>query len=91
VLSTRGIFDTKREMRNRKNMSDRRFAGKVALVTGATSGIGQACAIAFATAGAKVACVGRKENALQDVSARIRALDSEALEINADLASADEL
>jgi NAD(P)-dependent dehydrogenase (short-subunit alcohol dehydrogenase family) len=69
-------------------MSDRRFAGKVALVTGATSGIGQACAIAFATAGAKVACVGRKENALQDVSARIRALDSEALEINADLASA---
>jgi NAD(P)-dependent dehydrogenase (short-subunit alcohol dehydrogenase family) len=75
-------------MRNRKNMSDRRFAGKVALVTGATSGIGQACAIAFATAGAKVACVGRKENALLDVSARIRALDSEALEINADLASA---
>jgi NAD(P)-dependent dehydrogenase (short-subunit alcohol dehydrogenase family) len=71
-------------------MSDRRFAGKVALVTGATSGIGQACAIAFATAGAKVACVGRKENALQDVSARIRALDSEALEINADLASADD-
>jgi NAD(P)-dependent dehydrogenase (short-subunit alcohol dehydrogenase family) len=69
-------------------MSDRRFAGKVALVTGATSGIGQACAVAFATAGAKVACVGRKENALQDVSARIRALDSEALEINADLASA---
>lgn len=69
-------------------MSDRRFAGKVALVTGATSGIGQACAIAFATAGAKVACVGRKENALHDVSGRIRALDSEALEINADLASA---
>src|ERR1700755_310703 len=27
-----------------RNMSDKRFAGKVALVTGATSGIGQACA-----------------------------------------------
>lgn len=71
-------------------MSDKRFAGKVALVTGATSGIGQACAIAFATAGAKVACIGRKENALQDVTARIRALDSQALVIQADLSSAAE-
>ena len=71
-------------------MSDRKFAGKVALVTGATSGIGQACAIAFATAGAKVACVGRKENALQVVSERIRALDSEALTINADLSATAE-
>lgn len=71
-------------------MSDKRFAGKVALVTGATSGIGQACAIAFATAGAKVACVGRKENALQEVVERIRALDSEALAIQADLLSSAE-
>lgn len=71
-------------------MSDKRFAGKVALVTGATSGIGQACAIAFATAGAKVACVGRKENALQEVVERIRALDSEALAIQADLLSSTE-
>lgn len=69
-------------------MSDKRFAGKVALVTGATSGIGQACAVAFATAGARVACVGRKEQALQEVSERIRALDSEALAIQADLSSA---
>lgn len=68
-------------------MSDKRFAGKVALVTGATSGIGQACAIAFATAGARVACVGRKENELQAVSERIRALDTEALAIQADLSS----
>ena len=71
-------------------MSDKRFAGKVALVTGATSGIGQACAIAFATAGAKVACVGRKEKALAEVAERIRALDSEALVIQADLSSSAE-
>ena len=71
-------------------MSDRRFAGKVALVTGATSGIGRACAIAFATAGAKVACVGRNENALQDVSERIRALAAEAWTIKADLSSVAE-
>lgn len=68
-------------------MSDKRFSGKVALITGATSGIGQACAIAFATAGAKVACVGRNDQALQAVAERIRTLDSEALPIQADLSS----
>src|SRR5688572_3170137 len=88
VLSTRDSFDTRRQ--GMENMSDRRFAGKVALITGATSGIGRACVIAFATAGAKVACVGRNENALQDVSERIRALDSEALTVKADLSSATE-
>lgn len=71
-------------------MSDKRFAGKVALVTGATSGIGQACAIAFAAASAKVVCVGRREAALQDVSERIRALDSAALVIQADLSAEHE-
>ncbi len=69
-------------------MNDRRFAGKVALVTGATSGIGQACAIAFAKAGAKVTCVGRNEQALKDVADQINALDSEALPLRADVAVA---
>ena len=71
-------------------MSDGRFAGKVALVTGATSGIGQACAIAFAEAGARVACVGRKEAALRDLAARISQLDTEALTLNADLSTSAE-
>ena len=48
-------------------MNNNQFAGKVAFVTGATSGIGQACALAFAAAGANVAAVGRKEEALRDV------------------------
>jgi NAD(P)-dependent dehydrogenase (short-subunit alcohol dehydrogenase family) len=68
-------------------MRDGRFAGKVALVTGATSGIGQACAIAFAEAGAKVACVGRKEDALRDLAARINGLYTEALTLTADLSA----
>lgn len=71
-------------------MSDKRFAGRVTLVTGATSGIGQACAIAFAAASAKVVCVGRREAALQNVSERIRALDSAALAIQADLSAEHE-
>jgi NAD(P)-dependent dehydrogenase (short-subunit alcohol dehydrogenase family) len=40
------------------------FLGKTALVTGATSGIGKAAAICFAKAGARVAAVGRNEQAL---------------------------
>lgn len=71
-------------------MTERSFVGKVALVTGATSGIGQACALAFAKAGAKVACVGRKEKALHDVVEQIRGFDSEALPLQADIVSSAE-
>jgi len=67
-------------------MNHKQFNGKVALVTGATSGIGQACAIAFAEAGAKVVCVGRKAEALEDVGQKIRALGAESVSINSDLA-----
>ena len=71
-------------------MSERQFTGKVAFVTGATSGIGQACAMAFAKAGAKVVCIGRNEEALTDVEQRIRETDTETLAIKADLASVQE-
>ncbi|HEX6717499.1 MAG TPA: glucose 1-dehydrogenase [Pyrinomonadaceae bacterium] len=66
-------------------MNEKQFAGKVAFVTGATSGIGQACAIAFAEAGAKVVGVGRKANALREVEEKVREIGSEALTIEADL------
>ncbi|HYK19380.1 MAG TPA: glucose 1-dehydrogenase [Pyrinomonadaceae bacterium] len=71
-------------------MSERQFTGKVAFVTGATSGIGQACAMAFGKAGAKVVCIGRNEEALTDVEQRIREMDTETLAIKADLASVQE-
>ncbi|HET9711696.1 MAG TPA: glucose 1-dehydrogenase [Pyrinomonadaceae bacterium] len=71
-------------------MNDKQFNGKVAFVTGATSGIGQACALAFAKAGAKVVCVGRKAEALQDVEKKIRELGAETLTINSDLARENE-
>jgi NADP-dependent 3-hydroxy acid dehydrogenase YdfG len=60
-------------------MNEKQFTGKVAFVTGATSGIGHACAIAFATAGANVVCVGRKAEALKNVEQKIRELGTEAL------------
>jgi len=71
-------------------MNEKQFTGKVAFVTGATSGIGRACAIAFANAGAKVVCVGRKTEALDDVKTKIREIGSEALTIQADLSDLHE-
>ena len=45
--------------------------GKTALVTGSTSGIGQATAIALAARGAQVLVVGRNEQRAKDVVAEI--------------------
>lgn len=67
-------------------MNEKHFTGKVAFVTGATSGIGHACATAFAEAGANVVCVGRKEDALREVEQKIREIGSESLTIQADVA-----
>lgn len=66
-------------------MNDKKFAGKVAVVTGATSGIGHACAVGFAHEGANVVCVGRKEEALKTVADEVRRAGAEALTIRADL------
>uniref|UniRef100_A0A914Q7B5 Uncharacterized protein n=1 Tax=Panagrolaimus davidi TaxID=227884 RepID=A0A914Q7B5_9BILA len=46
-------------------MSQRNFDGKVVIVTGSSSGIGQAAAVLFAKSGASVTIHGRSENGLQ--------------------------
>jgi len=66
-------------------MSDKKFNGKVAVVTGSTSGIGRACALGFANEGAKVVCVGRKEDALNTIVQELHSAGAEALAIRADL------
>jgi NAD(P)-dependent dehydrogenase (short-subunit alcohol dehydrogenase family) len=71
-------------------MSDKKFSGKVAVVTGATSGIGHACALAFANEGAKIVCVGRNEQALNEVAGEIRNTGAEPLLVRADLSNEPE-
>ena len=61
------------------------FANKVVLITGATSGIGKATALAFASAGANVAAVGRNQEALASLSQELEAHDGRHLMLQADL------
>ncbi|HKS03802.1 MAG TPA: glucose 1-dehydrogenase [Chthoniobacterales bacterium] len=62
------------------------FEGKVALVTGGTSGIGKATAIAFGHAGAKVVLTGRREKEGAQVVAEIKKLGADAAFVRADVA-----
>ncbi len=61
------------------------LAGKIALVTGASRGIGQALAIGLAEAGADMALVARTQVALNETASRARELGRRALVIPADV------
>jgi len=63
---------------------------KVAVVTGASSGIGAATAKALAGRGLKVVLVARRENRLNNLATEIRAAGGEALVITADLSDEQE-
>jgi NAD(P)-dependent dehydrogenase (short-subunit alcohol dehydrogenase family) len=57
---------------------DQKLAGRVALITGASRGLGKAMALALAGAGAKAALVARDEAALAAAAAEARRLGAEA-------------
>jgi NAD(P)-dependent dehydrogenase (short-subunit alcohol dehydrogenase family) len=67
-------------------MNNRTFSGKVALVTGGTSGIGKTTAIEFARAGAKVVLTGRREKEGTQVVAEIKKLGGDAAFVRTDVA-----
>ena len=63
---------------------DHALKNRVALVTGASSGIGEATAFALAAAGARVAVAARRRDRLEAVANKIRADGGEALVVEAD-------
>src|SRR5712692_7156081 len=62
---------------------------RVALVTGASQGIGRATSLALASAGAKVAAAARNVEKLAAVVAKIAAAGGEALAVSMDVADAE--
>lgn len=62
--------------------------GKVALVTGAGSGIGEAAAKKLAAAGARVAALGRTDDELTDVVNEMRSKGCQAISLVADVSDA---
>ncbi len=77
-------------MESEKKM-DISFIGKVAVVTGASSGIGAAAAKALANAGAKVALIARRVDLLRENAASILAAGGSAAIFPADITAPEEV
>ncbi len=65
--------------------------GRTALVTGASQGIGRACALALALAGARVALAARNEAKLNEAAAEIAGAGGSAAVFTLDIASEDSI
>ncbi|MGH9753041.1 MAG: SDR family NAD(P)-dependent oxidoreductase [Blastocatellia bacterium] len=65
--------------------------GKIALVTGGGRGIGQACAIALAEAGADVVVCSRSADEINAVAEKIRAMGRRTLAVVCDVTDADQV
>lgn len=70
-------------------MPEQVLAGKTALITGASRGIGRAIALSFAQSGADVALVARDGQKLENLAKEIRELGRTAQVITADLSAED--
>ena len=68
-----------------------RLEGRIALVTGASQGIGRACALELAKAGAIVALAARSTGKLAEVAAEIHAAGGSAHAFDLDVASEDSI
>ena len=64
---------------------NKRFAGRVALVTGAASGIGRAAAIQFASEGARVVAADLDSNAAKETVEIIATAGGEAIAVETDV------
>lgn len=74
-----------------QNESRRRYAGKVAFVTGAANGIGRATALAFAREGARVALADISERGNQETAEMLRSLGGETLAVKCDVTRTEDV
>lgn len=70
-------------------MNDQQFDGKVALVTGGASGIGEACALTFARGGAKVVVVDVDSDLGETTVSAVKQAGSDAILLRVDVADPD--
>lgn len=68
-----------------------RFAGRNAVVTGASSGVGRAVALALASHGAKVAAFGRRTSSIDETVTLVRERGGQAIPVIVDVSSAVEV
>src|SRR5687767_10551619 len=78
-------------MRNMATEANRNFAGKVAFVTGAASGIGRAAGLAFAREGASVVAADVSERDNQETARLIEAQGGRALAVRCDVTRAEDV
>ena len=84
-----GLYSIVRAGSKRTFMRARKLETRVALVTGASRGIGHAIALGFAGEGASVAVTARTESGLDSLVQQIRGMGSKAVAIPADLVEAE--
>ncbi|HTU81390.1 MAG TPA: SDR family oxidoreductase [Candidatus Acidoferrales bacterium] len=69
-------------------MTQRRYEGKTAVVTGGGTGLGRAMAVAFAAEGARVCVVGRRQEKLDETAGIVEAAGGSAFGLSADVRDA---
>ncbi len=67
------------------------MTNRTAFITGASRGIGRACALALSEAGARVALAARNTAQLEELAAEIRSQGREAFAVTIDMTSAESI
>jgi len=84
-------YDEQRVWENMSAIQNGSYAGKVAFVTGAGSGIGRATALAFAREGASVVVSDISEQNARDTARRIEELGGRALAVACDVTRSEDV